>query len=69
MKSEGRPTQELQPVIAKLKEKKAELVKRENELTPPEEKLDRPKLEDLLKRRYFYTLAFSLYGGECVWPV
>lgn len=67
MKSEGRPNQDLQPVIAELKKMKAELTKRENELTPPEDKLDRAKLEDTLKRRFFYNLAFSLYGGEWVW--
>lgn len=67
MKSEGRPNQDLQPVIAELKKMKAELTKKENDLTPPEEKLDRAKLEDTLKRRFFYNLAFSLYGGEWVW--
>lgn len=27
------------------------------------EAFDRPKLEDLLKQRFFYDQAFSIYGG------
>ncbi len=26
--------------------------------------IDRAKLEDLLKQRFFYDMSFSIYGGE-----
>ena len=32
-------------------------------LLPKESKIDRPKLEDLLKRRFFYDQSFAIYGG------
>lgn len=38
----------------------------EKELAPPEEKFNRPALEDLVKRRFFYSISFGIYGGE-VW--
>ena len=37
--------------------------KQEKELAPKEEKFDRSKLEDLLKRRFFFVPAFEIYGG------
>ena len=33
------------------------------ELMPKEDKIDRAKLEDLLKRRFFYDQSFAIYGG------
>jgi glycyl-tRNA synthetase len=33
------------------------------ELIPKEEKIDRAKMEDLLKRRFFYDQSFAIYGG------
>ena len=36
----------------------------EKELAPPEEKFNRPALEDLVKRRFFYSVSFGIYGGE-----
>lgn len=27
------------------------------------EQIDRAKLEDLLKQRFFYDMSFSIYGG------
>jgi glycyl-tRNA synthetase len=33
------------------------------ELQPNENKIDRSKLEDLLKRRFFYDQSFAIYGG------
>ena len=64
MKSEGRPSLDLQPAIAELKKRKAVLEKKEKELAPPEDKMDRAKLEDTLKRRFFYAPGFSIYGGR-----
>ena len=40
------------------------VVYQEKELAPPEEKFNRPALEDLVKRRFFYSVSFGIYGGE-----
>lgn len=40
------------------------VVSQEKELAPPEEKFNRPALEDLVKRRFFYSVSFGIYGGE-----
>ena len=36
---------------------------KEKDLTSSEDKFDRPALEDLVKRRFFYGSSFSIYGG------
>ena len=33
-------------------------------MAPKDEKFDRGKLEDLLKRRFFYVPSFEIYGGK-----
>ena len=66
LKSEGRPKLEIQGAVAELKVRKKALEKREAELTPKAEKFDRSGLEDLLKRRFFYTQSFAIYGGMLV---
>ena len=38
----------------------------EKELGPKQEKFDRAKLEDLLKRRFFFVPSFEIYGGRQV---
>jgi len=63
LKSEGRPKLEVAEAVAELKVKKRALEKREKQLAPPQERFDRSGLEDLLKRRFFYAPAFSIYGG------
>ena len=72
LKEEGRPKLEVQAAVAELKARKKALEQREIQLTPKEEKFDRSKLDDLLKRRFFYTPSFSIYGGmfvcACVGP-
>ena len=47
------------------------LILQELELAPKDD-FDRMKMEDLLKQRFFYDQAFSIYGGktrddECFW--
>ena len=37
--------------------------KKVEELMPKENKIDRAKMEDLLKRRFFYDQSFAIYGG------
>lgn len=63
LKGEGRPKLEIQGAVAELKVRKKALESREAELTPKEKKFDRSGLEDLLKRRFFYTQSFAIYGG------
>ena len=63
LKEEGRPKIAIQGAVAELKVRKKALEKREEELTPKVTRMDRSGLEDLLKRRFFYTQSFSIYGG------
>ncbi|CAH8522028.1 unnamed protein product [Heterobilharzia americana] len=52
-------------VIRRLKDEKAPdaLDEKEIELSPKDPYFDRAKLEDLLKQKFFYDQAFSIYGG------
>lgn len=63
LKAESRPKLEVAEALAELKIKKKALEQKEKELAPKEKKFDRAGLEDLLKRRFFYAPAFSIYGG------
>ena len=63
LKAEGHPKLEIQAAVAELKARKKLLEQREAELAPKEEVFDRSGLEDSLKRRFFYTQAFAIYGG------
>lgn len=49
--------------VAELKARKRRLEEREVELLPKDELIDRTRMEDLLKRRFFFDQSFSLYGG------
>ncbi len=49
--------------MAELKVRKKVLEDKELELTPVEASFDRAKLEDLLKRRFFFDQSFAIYGG------
>jgi glycyl-tRNA synthetase len=49
--------------IAELKVRKKILEDRELELVPQVASFDRAKMEDLLKRRFFYDQSFAIYGG------
>jgi len=49
--------------VSELKARKAALDNKIEELQPKEDKIDRAKLEDLLKRRFFYDQSFAIYGG------
>lgn len=64
LKNEDAPKLDIQAAVAELKARKKTVEKREAGLTPKEEKFDRNGLEDLLKRRYFYSQSFSIYGGN-----
>ncbi|CAF0851964.1 unnamed protein product [Adineta ricciae] len=49
--------------ISELKLRKKALEDQITKWMPKEESIDRLKMEDLLKRRFFYDQSFSIYGG------
>ena len=55
---------ELDKAVSELRTSKKALEEREKALVPQEESFNRAGLEDLLKRRFFYAPAFSIYGGQ-----
>lgn len=54
---------DLQRAVAELKIRKRTLEEKELQLAPKEETIDRVKMEDLLRRRFFYDQSFAIYGG------
>ncbi|CAB4063224.1 GARS [Lepeophtheirus salmonis] len=54
---------EIQQAVAELKTRKKTLEEKEIALAPVELNFDRNKMEDLLKRRFFYDQSFAIYGG------
>jgi len=54
---------EVKKAVAELKTRKKALEDRELELRPAQAKFDRSKMEDTLKRRFFYDQSFAIYGG------
>ena len=54
---------ELAAAIEELKIRKLALSNAEKAATVKKPKVDRAKFENLMKRRFFYGAAFSLYGG------
>ena len=63
LKADGAPELDVKKAVAELKTRKKILETRELELTPQLETFDRAKMEDLLKRRFFYDQSFAIYGG------
>lgn len=63
LKSENAPGPDIDVAIKELKVRKKALENKEKELAPKQEKFDRSKLEDLLKRRFFFVPSFEIYGG------
>jgi len=49
--------------VAELKTRKKILEEKEVSLRPVQAKFDRTKMEDTLKRRFFYDQSFAIYGG------
>lgn len=50
--------------VNELKARKKLLETKETQLAPKNLGFERTKLEDLLKRRFFYDISFSIYGGQ-----
>ncbi|MBN3312572.1 GARS ligase, partial [Atractosteus spatula] len=63
LKSENAPDVDISKAVAELKARKRILEAKELALQPKDDIVDRPKMEDTLKRRFFYDQAFAIYGG------
>lgn len=65
LKADDAPTVDLQRAVAQLKARKKLLEDKELELMSAshQDDFDRSKLDDLVKRRFFYDQSFAIYGG------
>ncbi|XP_051266520.1 glycine--tRNA ligase isoform X1 [Dicentrarchus labrax] len=63
LKEKGATESELGRAVAELKARKKILEAKELALQPKDDTVDRVKMEDTLKRRFFYDQAFAIYGG------
>ncbi|KAF3703626.1 Glycine--tRNA ligase [Channa argus] len=63
MKQDGAPDVDITKAVAELKARKRFLENKELSLQPKDDIVDRTKMEDTLKRRFFYDQAFAIYGG------
>lgn len=63
LKESGAPELDVKKAVNELKARKKVLEDKELQLAPPEVGFDRLRMEDLLKRRFFYDQSFSIYGG------
>uniref|UniRef100_A0AC35TIX2 Glycine--tRNA ligase n=1 Tax=Rhabditophanes sp. KR3021 TaxID=114890 RepID=A0AC35TIX2_9BILA len=63
LKANNAPKIDIDQQVTLLKAKKKKLEDAEIDLMPKDAAFDRPKLDDLLKRRFFYDQSFAIYGG------
>ncbi|GJQ70276.1 Aats-gly [Trypoxylus dichotomus] len=63
LKANGAPDLDVKQAVAELKLRKKILEDKELSLSPATATFDRAKMEDLLKRRFFYDQSFAIYGG------
>ncbi|XP_030053724.1 glycine--tRNA ligase [Microcaecilia unicolor] len=63
LKDEKAPQVDVDKAVAELKARKRILEAKELALQPKDDIVDRAKMEDTLKRRFFYDQAFAIYGG------
>ena len=63
LKDEHAPELDVNRAVTELKARKRILEDKELSLLPKEDMVDRLKMDDLLRRRFFYDQSFSLYGG------
>lgn len=63
MKESGAPELDVKKAVAELKLRKKILEDKELALAPAAAHFDRARMEDLLKRRFFYDQSFAIYGG------
>jgi len=63
LKADGATDIDVKKAVAELKTRKKMLEDKEVSLRPVQAKFDRTKMEDTLKRRFFYDQSFAIYGG------
>ena len=63
LKADGAPELDVKKAVAELKNRKRILEEKELELAPANAGFERTKMEDLIRRRFFYDNSFSIYGG------
>ncbi|XP_043461109.1 glycine--tRNA ligase [Leptopilina heterotoma] len=63
LKADGAPEIDVKKAVAELKIRKKLLEDKELSLIPDAASFDRGRMEDLLKRRFFYDQSFAIYGG------
>ncbi|XP_053569748.1 glycine--tRNA ligase [Bombina bombina] len=63
LKEDKVPQVDIDRAVAELKTRKRTLEAKELALQPKDDIVDRSKMEDTLKRRFFYDQAFAIYGG------
>eukprot|EP00095_Tigriopus_kingsejongensis_P005100 maker-scaffold161_size295871-snap-gene-1.26 protein:Tk05100 transcript:maker-scaffold161_size295871-snap-gene-1.26-mRNA-1 annotation:"hypothetical protein TcasGA2_TC013782" len=63
LKTQKAPEVDVKKAVVELKTRKKTLEDKELALTPAEAFFDRAKMEDLLRRRFFYDQSFAIYGG------
>lgn len=63
LKESNAPEVDVSAAVRVLKDKKKALLLKETSLVPQDHFVNKVRLEELLKRRFFYDLSFSIYGG------
>ncbi|RZB39530.1 glycine--tRNA ligase [Asbolus verrucosus] len=63
LKAEGAPVLDVKKAVTELNARKKLLEEKELSLAPNIVTFDRAKMEDLLKRRFFFDQSFAIYGG------
>lgn len=63
LKTSGAPDLDVKKAVVELKARKKILEDKELSLIP-NVTFDRAKMEDLLKRRFFFDQSFAIYGGR-----
>lgn len=63
LKAENATEVDVKKAVAELKARKKVLEDKELALMPASASFDRARMEDLMKRRFFYDQSFAIYGG------
>jgi len=63
LKATNAPDLDVKKAVVELKARKKILEDKELALVPQAGVFDRARMEDLLKRRFFFDQSFAIYGG------
>ncbi|KAF7987733.1 hypothetical protein HCN44_003596 [Aphidius gifuensis] len=63
LKADGAPELDIKKAVAELKLRKKLLEDKEMSFASDAQTFDRARMEDLLKRRFFFDQSFAIYGG------